>query len=94
VERRLEHDLLHRLDTLDHRQAVAILERAARQEERHVEFGEQRTMRVVDGRPWLRRRLLGLTLAQHRLLAREAGFDDHLVKPIDLTLLRARLARI
>jgi DNA-binding response OmpR family regulator len=36
----------------------------------------------------------GYSDPQHRVLAREAGFDDHLVKPIDLTLLRARLARI
>jgi hypothetical protein len=50
------------IDTLDHAPAVEILRRAARQEERHVEFGEAQTMRVVQGRPGLRRRLLGLNL--------------------------------
>jgi hypothetical protein len=50
------------IDTLDHAEAVEILKRAARQEERHVEFGEQQTMRVVAKRPALRRRLLGLSL--------------------------------
>jgi len=50
------------IDTLDHSEAVQLLERAVRQEERHVEFGEQETMRVVQGRPGLRRRLLGLNL--------------------------------
>jgi hypothetical protein len=50
------------IDTLDHAGAVQILERAVRQEERHVEFGEQETMRLVAGRPGLRRRLLGLSL--------------------------------
>jgi hypothetical protein len=65
------------IDTLDHPEAVDILERAARQEERHVEFGEQRTMRIVDRRPVLRRRLLGLTLvslwAMRRLAAAMEG---------------------
>jgi hypothetical protein len=50
------------IDTLDHPEAVEILRRAARQEERHVEFGEQQTMRVVQGRPSLRRRLLGFNI--------------------------------
>jgi hypothetical protein len=50
------------IDTLDHPESVEILKRAARQEERHVEFGEQQTMRVIAGRPAVRRRLLGLSL--------------------------------
>jgi hypothetical protein len=61
------------IDTLAAPEAVAILERAARQEERHVAFGETQTMRVVAGRPRLRRRLLGLglvTLWAVRRLAR------------------------
>jgi hypothetical protein len=49
-------------DTLDQPQAVEILKRAIRQEERHVEFGERETMRVVEGHPARRRRLLGLSL--------------------------------
>jgi hypothetical protein len=50
------------IDSLDHAGTVDILERAVRQEERHVEFGEQQTMKAIAGRPWLRRRLLGLNL--------------------------------
>ena len=49
-------------DTLDQPQAVEILKRALRQEERHVDFGERETMRVIEGRPGRRRRLLGLSL--------------------------------
>jgi hypothetical protein len=49
-------------DTLDQPQAVDILKRALRQEERHVEFGERETMRVIEGHPGRRRRLLGLSL--------------------------------
>jgi hypothetical protein len=50
------------IDTLDDGEAVEILRRAVRQEERHVEFGERQTMRVIAGRPGRRRRLLGLSL--------------------------------
>lgn len=50
------------IDTLDHPGIVAILERAVKQEERHVDFGERRTAQVIAGKPWLRRRLLGLNL--------------------------------
>jgi hypothetical protein len=50
------------IDTLDHEGITEILKRAVRQEERHVDFGEQQTMRLIAGRPWLRRRLLGLSL--------------------------------
>jgi len=50
------------IDTLDHQEAVEIMSRAARQEERHVEFGERQTMRVIQGRPHLRRRLLGFNI--------------------------------
>src|SRR5207237_1240248 len=50
------------IDTLDHPGTVEILQRAVRQEERHVQFGEQQTMKLVEGRPGLRRRLLGLNL--------------------------------
>src|SRR5690349_3696938 len=61
------------IDTLDHKPSVDILRRAVKQEERHVEFGEQQTMKAIEGRPWLKRRLLGLSLvsiwAVHRLAA-------------------------
>src|SRR5262245_56120382 len=50
------------IDTLDHKPTVDILRRAVKQEERHVEFGEQQTKKVIEGRSWLRRRLLGLSL--------------------------------
>src|SRR5690349_8089427 len=50
------------IDTLDHKPSVDILKRAVKQEERHVEFGERQTMKLIESRPWLRRRLLGLNL--------------------------------
>jgi hypothetical protein len=50
------------IDTLDHKPTVDILKRAVKQEERHVDFGERQTMEAIEGRPWLRRRLLGLNL--------------------------------
>jgi hypothetical protein len=50
------------IDSLAHEGIVDILRRAVRQEERHVDFGEQQTMKLIAGRPWLRRRLLGLSL--------------------------------
>src|SRR5688500_16873432 len=50
------------IDSLDHKPSVDILRRAVKQEERHVEFGEQQTMKAIEGKPWLRRRLLGLNL--------------------------------
>ena len=50
------------IDTVDHEQIRAILERAVKQEERHVAFGEERTRALVKARPGLARRLLGLNL--------------------------------
>ncbi|TMQ09404.1 MAG: ferritin-like domain-containing protein [Deltaproteobacteria bacterium] len=50
------------IDTLDHKPSVDILRRAVKQEERHVEFGEQQTIKAIEGKGWLRRRLLGLSL--------------------------------
>src|SRR5512144_792440 len=50
------------IDTLDHKPSVDILRRAVKQEERHVEFGEQQTAKAIEGKPWLRRRLHGLSL--------------------------------
>ncbi len=64
------------IDTLDHQGIGDILRRAVRQEERHVEFGEQQTMKLIAGKPWLRRRLLGLSLVSLwgvRRLARFMG---------------------
>jgi bacterioferritin (cytochrome b1) len=50
------------IDTLDHQGSIDILRRAVKQEERHVEFGEQQTMRAIESRPGVRRRLTGLHL--------------------------------
>ncbi|WP_437595207.1 ferritin-like domain-containing protein [Sorangium sp. So ce590] len=50
------------IDTVDEPEIVAILKRGVRQEERHVDFGEQQTRKAIAGRPALRRRLLGLAL--------------------------------
>jgi hypothetical protein len=50
------------IDTIEHDEIREILERAVRQEERHVEFGERRTAAAIHERPALRRKLLGLSL--------------------------------
>ena len=50
------------IDTVAHEEIRAILTRAVKQEERHVDFGERRTLAAVRARPALRRRLLGLSL--------------------------------
>src|SRR3954471_1366353 len=50
------------IDTIDHDEIRSILQRAVKQEERHVEFGERRTTAAIAARPALRRRLLGLSL--------------------------------
>jgi len=50
------------IDTLDQPEAVEILQRAVRQEEGHVDFGEAETMRVIHDDPSLRRPLLGHAL--------------------------------
>lgn len=64
------------IDTLDQPEAVEILKRAVRQEERHVEFGERQTMRAIAGRPWLRRRLLGLNIVSLWAVRRLARFIE------------------
>jgi len=64
------------IDTLDHKPSVDILRRAVKQEERHVEFGEQQTAKVIEGRGWLRRRLLGLSLVSMWGVRRLAGFME------------------
>ena len=62
------------IDSLDHKPSVDILRRAVKQEERHVEFGEQQTMKAIEGKSWLRRRLLGLSLVSMWGVTRLAGF--------------------
>lgn len=62
------------IDTLDHKQSTDILKRAVKQEERHVEFGEAQTKKAIEGKDWLRRRLLGLSLVSMWGVSRLAGF--------------------
>jgi bacterioferritin (cytochrome b1) len=50
------------IDTIDHQGIREILERAVRQEERHVDFGERRTREAIARRRRLRTPLLGLSL--------------------------------
>lgn len=64
------------IETLDAPEAVAILERAVRQEERHVDFGEQQTMKLITADPGLRRRLLGLSLVWTWGVRRIAGYIE------------------
>jgi hypothetical protein len=70
------------IDTVDHDEIVAILRRGVRQEERHVEFGERRTMAAIEGRPFLRRRLLGQAMVSLFVVGRlEAAMKKRL--PMD-----------
>ena len=50
------------IDTLEHREIRSILQRATRQEERHVAFGESETIKALQEKPRDRGRLLGLSL--------------------------------
>lgn len=50
------------IETVDEPEIVAILSRGVKQEERHVEFGEQQTKKAIERDPRLKRRLLGLAL--------------------------------
>lgn len=74
------------IDTLDHKPSVDILRRAVKQEERHVEFGEQQTAKAIEGKPWLRRRLLGLSLVSMWGVARLAGFMEKRLPPDHVVL--------
>jgi hypothetical protein len=76
------------IDTLDHAQAVEILRRSVRQEERHVDFGERTTMRVIEGRPRLRRRLLGLNLSSLWAVRRLAASMERKFGPADSAVMR------
>jgi len=62
------------IDTIAHDEIRGILARAVKQEERHVEFGEQRTMQAIRERPALRRRLLGLSLVSMWAVRRLGAF--------------------
>jgi len=69
------------IDTLDHKPSVDILRRAVKQEERHVEFGEHQTAKAIEGKPWLRRRLLGLSLVSLWGVRRLASFMEKRLPP-------------
>ena len=62
------------IDTIDHPAIREILLRAVRQEERHVEFGERRTLAALQARPGLRRKLLGLSLVSGWAVRRLGAF--------------------
>ncbi len=65
------------IDTLDHKPSVDILRRAVKQEERHVEFGETQTAKAIEGKAWLRRRLLGLSLVSMWGVRRIANYIEN-----------------
>ena len=69
------------IDTLDHKPTVDILKRAVKQEERHVEFGEQQTAKAIEGKPWLRRRILGLSLVSMWGVRRIAKYMEKRLPP-------------
>ena len=75
------------IDTIDHKPTVDILRRAVKQEERHVEFGEQQTAKAIEGRAWLRRRLLGLSLVSMWGVRRIARYMEKRL-PADHVLLK------
>lgn len=69
------------IDTIDEPEIVAILERAVKQEARHVEFGESETTRLLAERPGLRRRLLGLSVVSLYAVRRLARHMQHSLDP-------------
>lgn len=75
------------IDTLDHKPSTDILRRAVKQEERHVEFGEQQTAKAIEGKPWLRRRLLGLSLVSMWGVSKLARYMEKRL-PADAQVLR------
>src|SRR5438067_5920719 len=75
------------IDTLDHKPTIDILRRAVKQEERHVEFGEQQTAKAIAGRGWLRRRLLGLSLVSMWGVKRIARYMEKRL-PADARILK------
>ncbi|HKD40332.1 MAG TPA: ferritin-like domain-containing protein [Myxococcaceae bacterium] len=62
------------IDTIEDQRVVKILESAARQEERHVAFGERQTQRLVAHNPRLASYLLGLNLGSILAMKRLARF--------------------
>ena len=74
------------IDTLDHKPTVDILRRAVKQEERHVEFGEDQTKKAIENKPWLRRRLLGLSLVSMWGVRKLAGYMEKKLPPDHVVL--------
>ncbi len=75
------------IDTIEDARVVKILESAARQEERHVAFGERQTRRLVEENPRLAPYLLGLNLGSvlamkrlGRYVARHLGQDHEVLR--------------
>jgi hypothetical protein len=64
------------IDTLDHPEAVSVLERSVRQEESHVDFGERQTMKLLAERPNLRPQLLAANLVWMWGVKRLAAYLD------------------
>lgn len=62
------------IDTLNHKPSIDILNRAVKQEERHVEFGEQQTIKAIKEQPGLKRQILGLNLVSLWAVKRLAKF--------------------
>jgi hypothetical protein len=62
------------IDTIEDARVVKILESAARQEERHVAFGERQTRRLVEQFPRLAPYLLGLNLGSVLAMKRLARY--------------------
>lgn len=75
------------IDTVDAPEVVQLLEAAARQEERHVAFGEAETARLVQARPALANDLLGANLLTLLALPRLARFIQRRL-PADHEVLR------
>jgi len=83
------------IDTIEDEQVVKILESAARQEERHVAFGERQTQRLVQANPRLRDYLLGLNLTSllamdrlARYIGKRLGQDHEVLRQIPAFLRR------
>ncbi|HEY2736035.1 MAG TPA: ferritin-like domain-containing protein [Polyangiales bacterium] len=64
------------IDTFDHPEAVSILERAVRQEESHVDFGERQTIKLLAEKPALRSQLLAANLVWIWGVKRLAAYID------------------
>lgn len=75
------------IDTIEDQRIAKILESAARQEERHVAFGERQTRRLVEHNPRLGAYLLGLNLGSilamkrlARYVAQKLGHDHEVLR--------------